>query len=63
MTAPFNKQVFKVSTWGNLYRGSKNCIIETFVDDESYQEQLKAEDEKMDAYLTKHYKIDEEYEG
>lgn len=44
----------------DLYRGSKNCIIETFVDDESYQEQLKAEDEKMDAYLTKHYKSDEE---
>jgi len=44
----------------DLYRGSKNCIIETFVDDESYQEQLKAEDEKMDAYLTKHYKADEE---
>jgi len=38
----------------------KNCIIETFVDDESYQEQLEAEDEKMNAYLTKHYKSDEE---
>lgn len=44
----------------DLYRGSKNCIIETFVDDESYQEQLETEDEKMNSYLTKHYKSDEE---
>ncbi len=44
----------------DLYRGSKNCIIETFIDEDDYQDKLKAEDEKMDAYLTKHYKSDEE---
>ena len=44
----------------DLYRGAKNCIIETFVDEEGYQEKLAAEDEKMNAYQTKCYKLEEE---
>jgi CheY-like chemotaxis protein len=45
----------------DLYRGTKNCIIETFVDEEGYQEKLATEDEMMNAYLTKKYKSDEEW--
>ncbi|MCU7928764.1 MAG: response regulator [Candidatus Thiodiazotropha sp. (ex Dulcina madagascariensis)] len=44
----------------DLYRGSKNCIIETFVDEEDYNERLRAENGKMETHLTKHYGLDEE---
>ncbi|MCU7919704.1 MAG: response regulator [Candidatus Thiodiazotropha sp. (ex Epidulcina cf. delphinae)] len=44
----------------DLYRGSKNCIIETFIDEGDYNERLRVENEKMETHLTKHYGLDEE---
>lgn len=44
----------------DLYRGTKNCIVETFIDSDDYQAKLKAEDNKMDSYQSKHYKADDE---
>lgn len=44
----------------DLYRGSKSCIVETFVDDEEYRDRLSAEDELMEKFKTKHFKGDEE---
>ena len=44
----------------DLYRGSKNCIIETFVGEEEYKDVLDAENERMDSYQTKYFKPDEE---
>jgi CheY-like chemotaxis protein len=44
----------------DLYRGSKNCIVETFVDENDYRDILKAEDEMMEKFQTKYYRTDEE---
>jgi CheY-like chemotaxis protein len=44
----------------DLYRGSKSIIIETFIDDEDYNERLRSEDEMMDSHQTKYYGTDEE---
>ena len=44
----------------DLYRGSKSCIVETFVDDEEYRHRLSAEDEVMEKYTAKYFKSDEE---
>jgi hypothetical protein len=44
----------------DLYRGSKNCIVETFVDENDYRDILKTEDEVMERFQTKYYRSDEE---
>jgi len=44
----------------DLYRGTKNCIVETFVDVGDYQDILKMEDEIMEKHQAKYYKPDEE---
>ncbi len=44
----------------DLYRGTKNCIVETFVDEGDYQDILKTEDEIMEKHQAKYYKPDEE---
>ncbi|MDH3974610.1 MAG: response regulator [Deltaproteobacteria bacterium] len=44
----------------DLYRGHKNCIVETFIDEEAYAERLKAEDEDMNKHTEKVFKGEEE---
>lgn len=44
----------------DLYRGSKNCIVETFLDEDDYHELLKTENAKMDIYRSKYFCADEE---
>ncbi len=44
----------------DLYRGSKNCIVETFLDEEDYTKKLNGEDEEMEKYTTKNFKAEEE---
>lgn len=44
----------------DLYRGNKNCIVETFLDEEDYAKRLKQEDEEIENYASKIFKADEE---
>jgi len=44
----------------DLYRGNKNCIVETFLDKEDYIQKVDAEDEDMAEYTTKIFKAEEE---
>lgn len=44
----------------DLYRGARNCIVETFVDEDDYRDILKAEDEALEKFQSKYYKSDEE---
>lgn len=44
----------------DLYRGNKNCIIETFLDEENYAERLKTDDELMEKQTEKILKEEEE---
>ena len=43
----------------DLYRGNKNCIVETFLDDDDYIHKIKAEDEDLDKYTEKAFKIED----
>lgn len=44
----------------DLYRGNKNCIVETFLDKEDYVQKINEEDEEMAEYTTKNFKAEEE---
>ena len=44
----------------DLYRGEKNCIVETFVAEDDYQAMLNSEDEMMGAFKEKFYRADDE---
>jgi CheY-like chemotaxis protein len=44
----------------DLYRGSKNCILETFLDEDECARKSNAEDEEMAKYTMKMFKADEE---
>ncbi|MGR3218865.1 MAG: response regulator [Candidatus Anammoxibacter sp.] len=44
----------------DLYRGNKNCIVETFLDKDDYTQKIKAEDEKIAKYTTKVFKSEDE---
>lgn len=44
----------------DLYRGTKNCIVETFVDEDDYLNILKSEDKAMERFNAKYYKPDDE---
>ena len=44
----------------DLYRGNKNCIVETFVDVDDYINKSKIEDENLDKYTEKSFKVDDE---
>lgn len=44
----------------DLYRGNKNCIVETFLDDKEYAQKLDSENEKMAQYMAKMFKAEED---
>ena len=44
----------------DLYRGTKNCIVETFLDENDYAKKLASEDLEMAKYTQKIYKAEED---
>lgn len=44
----------------DLYRGNKNCIVETFIDEEEYAQKLDSEDKEMTGYTAKVFKAEED---
>ena len=44
----------------DLYRGRKNCIVETFLDEDEYATKMSTEDEEMAKRTKKHFKSEEE---
>ena len=44
----------------DLYRGNKNCIVETFIDDEDYTQRMDSENEELARYTTKVFGAEEE---
>jgi hypothetical protein len=44
----------------DLYRGTKNCIVETFLDEDDYAKKLASEDQEMAKYTHKIYKAEED---
>jgi len=44
----------------DLYRGTKNCIVETFLDEDDYAKKLASEDQEMSKYTQKIYKAEED---
>ena len=46
----------------DLYRGSKNCIVETFLDEDEYTAKMAAEDKEMASHTKKYFKSEEKSE-
>jgi CheY-like chemotaxis protein len=44
----------------DLYRGNKSCIVETFIDEEDFTKKVSLEDQEMEKYSTKVFKVDDE---
>ncbi len=44
----------------DLYRGTKNCIVETFLDENDYAKKLASEDIEMAIHTKKIYKSEED---
>lgn len=44
----------------DLYRGNKNCIVETFIDEEDFTEKVSKENQELEKYSTKVFKVDDE---
>ncbi len=44
----------------DLYRGTKNCIVETFLDENGYAKRLTSEDLEMAKYTKKIYQVEED---
>ncbi len=44
----------------DLYRGSQNCIVETFLDEDNYTKKLALEDQEMAKHTQKIYKAEED---
>ncbi len=44
----------------DLYRGSRSCIVETFLDEEEYQERIHAEDNELEKYTVKAFGSEDE---
>ena len=44
----------------DLYRGTKSCIVETFLDEDDFTTNLQTEDQEMEKYTTKAFKTEDE---
>ncbi|MCP4491299.1 MAG: response regulator [Gammaproteobacteria bacterium] len=44
----------------DFYRGSSNCIVETFIDEKEYKYRLNEEDEKIEKFSGKYYVADDD---
>jgi CheY-like chemotaxis protein len=44
----------------DLYRGNKNCIVETFLDEDDFTKKVSTEDQEMEKYSNKVFKADDE---
>ena len=59
MTEFLNRDTDK-PTLCNLYRGNKNCVVETFLDEDEYTNKMATEDEEMTKYTKKYFAPEEE---